>query len=46
MNSQPWFPDKWCIRQNLSQDVCDYINKVYNKNSSVNGNFTENYGIH
>lgn len=34
------FPEKWCIRQNASREVCDWFNQKYGINSFVNGDYT------
>lgn len=32
-------PKKWCIRQNTDQIVCDWFNKKFNLNASLDGSF-------
>lgn len=37
---QEGLPEKWCILQNSSQEVCDWFSKIYaTNNAALNGNF-------
>jgi len=33
------FPEKWCIRQNAHQDVCDWFNNKFDASAILDGHY-------